>query len=181
MRLLSLTVVLTMTLAARAEDVEFGPYKSKAPESWKSAAAANNMRVYQATLPKAEGDTEDAELVVFFFGEGGGGGVKANIDRWKTSIKPPEGKKIDDVSKVTEMKVNGDKVTLTYLDIAEGMYLSKKQPFNPNSPTVEKDGFRMLGVVIECDKGPYFVRVTGPKKTVEKHKKAFDEWVKGIK
>ena len=181
MRMLSLTVALTLTLAVSAEDVEFGPYKSKAPEAWKSSAASNTMRVYQATLPKAEGDAEDAELVVFFFGEGGGGGVKANIERWKGAIKAPEGKKIDDVSKVTEMKVNGDKITLTYLDIAEGMYMAKKQPFNPKSETVEKDGYRMLGVVIECEKGPYFVRVTGPKKTVEKHKKDFDEWVKGIK
>jgi hypothetical protein len=39
------------------------------------------MRVAQYQLPAAEGDTEAASLVVFYFGAGEGGSVQANLDR----------------------------------------------------------------------------------------------------
>ena len=179
--LLTGVAVLSLGMTAIAEDIEIGPFKAKAPAEWKSEQSSSNMRLYQAKLPKVQGDDEDAELVVFWFGAGGGGGVKDNIDRWKKQVQAPKGKTIDDISSVAEMKINGDKIKATYLDIKNGIYLSKKQPFNPNSPTIEKDNFRFLGVIVECEKGPFFIRVTGPGKTVEKHKKAFDEWLKNLK
>jgi hypothetical protein len=126
------------------------------------------------TLPKAEGDKEDASLTIYFFGAGGGGGVDANVKRWQGMFKAPAGEN----SKTEKTKV-GD-VPVTALDIS-GTYLFKAQPFNPQAKTEEKPDFRMVGVVFESKNGPYFMRLVGPTKTVEKHKKEFDEWLKNFK
>jgi hypothetical protein len=129
-------------------------------------------------LPSAKDEKASAELIIFYFGPGGGGSAEENIKRWKGMIAPPQGKKIDDVAKVDKFKV-GD-VKVTYLDV-EGTYLAKERPFDPNSKVERKPDYRMLGVVFESPKGPYFMRVTGPAKTVAEQKKAFDEWLKNFK
>ena len=49
------------------------------------------MRVAQYKLPKAAGDSEDALLVVYYFGQGQGGSPQANIDRWIEQMKQPDG------------------------------------------------------------------------------------------
>jgi len=159
--------------------VELDNLKSDAPASWKPGKADNKFRAYQFTLPKATGDKEDAELVVFHFGPGGGGGVEENVKRWKSMLAPPQGKTSDDVSKVEKFKV-GD-VPVTYVDV-QGTYLFKFPPFAPNAKVTPKENFRLIGVVFDSEKGgPYFMRLTGPQKTVEEHKKEFDNWLKAFK
>jgi hypothetical protein len=166
-----------LTQAAQATDVKFGDLTSAAPESWKSKPPSNKLRAYEFTLPGADGK-EDAELAIFFFGPGGGGDVKANIERWKTMFKPPAGKTADDISKVETLKL--DKAKLTYLDIT-GIYLAKFPPFDPNAKVTEKPDFRRLGVFFDCENGPYFITVTGPAATIERHKGEFDKWLKNFK
>src|SRR5271170_4195424 len=85
--------------------VKLDGLSSTAPASWKAGSPTSEMRMYQFVLPKADGDPLDAELIVFFFGKGGGGGIDANVQRWKEKFLPPEGKKIDDVTKVDKFKV----------------------------------------------------------------------------
>jgi hypothetical protein len=161
-----------------ASVVELDGLKSKVPAGWKFHEPTNRMRAYEFTLPKAKDDKVDAEMVIFYFGPGGGGTADDNIKRWKGMIEPPAGKKIDDIAKVDKSKV-GD-VGVTYLDV-EGTYLAKERPFDPNSKVEKKPDYRMLGIVFESPKGPYFIRVTGPTKTVSEQKKAIDEWLKNFK
>jgi hypothetical protein len=153
--------------------------KSTAPAEWKQEEPSNKqMRLYQFRLAKVDGDKHDAELVIFFFGPGGGGSADANIDRWKKAFIPPEGKSIDDMSKVTKMKV-GD-VDVTYVDI-QGTYKYKERPFDPNAKEERRPDWRQLGIVFESKKGPYFFRLVGPAKTVTQYRKGFDDWLKGFK
>ena len=58
-----------------------------APDTWKKVATSSSMRVAQYALPRAAGDTQDAELVVYYFG-GSGGTVEANLARWRTRDDP---------------------------------------------------------------------------------------------
>ncbi len=60
------------------------------PEGWTSRPLSSKMRLADFVLPKAEGDPEDASLVVTFFG-GQGGTVQANFDRWVTQMQQPDG------------------------------------------------------------------------------------------
>jgi hypothetical protein len=163
----------------KGEVIELDGLKSSVPASWKAEdVGGNKMRAYQFKLPRAKDDSADAELVVFYFGPGGGGSAEDNVKRWKGMVEAPEGKKPVEAAKVEKFKV-GD-VPVTYLD-AQGTYLFKARPFDANAKAERKPDYRLLGVVFESPKGPYFIRVTGPAKTVEEHKKEFDAWLKGMK
>jgi hypothetical protein len=152
--------------------------KSRVPASWKMQKPSNKFRAYQFEVPRAEGDKKDAELVIFYFGAGSGGNVADNLKRWKSQFQPPEGKTIDDVSKVEKKKVAD--VDLHYLDI-QGTYLFKFPPFDPNAKTTKLPEYRRLGVYFASENGPYFITLTGPEKTVAQHKKGFDDWLKNFK
>jgi hypothetical protein len=71
-------------------------------------------------------------------------------------------------------------VPVTYLDI-HGTYSFRSPPFAPNAKTMLRPNYRMLAVVFESKKGPYFIRMVGPADTVEHYKKGFDEWIKRFK
>lgn len=172
---LGLAGVLLLTHAAGADDtgavVKLGSLQSAAPASWKQQKPGNRLRAYQFAVG-------DADLAIFFFGEGSGGSADDNIKRWKSQFQPPEGKTIDDVSKVEKFKVGPAELTL--LDI-HGTFLSKNPPFDPNAKTVRKDNYRRFGVYFACDGGPYFITLTGPAATLERNRKSFDDWLKNFK
>jgi hypothetical protein len=158
--------------------VEIDGLKSAVPAEWKQQEVSSQFRVYHFRIPHVAEDKTDAEMIVFFFGPGGGGSADANVKRWKGMFIPPEGKKIDDVAKVDSFKV-GD-VNVTYLDV-EGTYRFKERPFDPASKEELRPDHRLLGVVFESPKGPYFFRLVGPAKTVAENKKTFEDWIKGFK
>lgn len=162
----------------KATVVKLGGVESRAPASWHEEKPTNSMRLYQFRLSPIDDDKDNAEVVVFYFGEGQGGSVADNLKRWKGSFVPPEGKTIDEVAKVQKMKV-GD-IPVTYLDI-HGTYSFRFPPFSPNAKTTLRPNFRMLGVIFEGKKGPYFIRMVGPEHTVAYYKKGFDDWLKGFK
>jgi hypothetical protein len=164
---------------AGGETIELGGLKSKAPTDWKMQTPSNKLRLYQFTIPKVDGDKENAELVVFFFGAGGGGSNEDNIKRWKGQFVAPPGKTIDDVTKTEKFKV-GTGANVLYVDI-HGSYKYKNPPFDPNAKEVLKENFRRFGLIFDTDKGPYFITLTGPAKTIERNKAAFDNWVKAFK
>jgi hypothetical protein len=155
--------------------VDLDGLRSRTPADWKEEAPSNRMRLAQFRLPAQKGDKEDAELVIF---KGLGGSAKQNVERWKGQFQPPEGKKIDDVSKVEEFKVSGADVTL--LDV-HGTYLSKNPPFAPNAKVEKKPDYRMLAAQFETKNNIYHIKLVGPAKTIEHCKTGFDEWLKNFK
>ena len=40
----------------------------KAPDGWTPRAPASSMRVAEFVLPRVEGDAEDGDTIIFFFG-----------------------------------------------------------------------------------------------------------------
>jgi hypothetical protein len=161
-------------LAAAAAPVELGGLKSTPPETWKDVAVSSPMRLKQFTVPGKDGD---AELVVFFFGQGQGGDTQANLDRWKKQFEPPAGKTLEDVSKVSTVKLA--KGNATVLDV-RGTFQWKANPMAPG-PAEPRANHRMLAVVLETPKGNYYIKLVGPEKTIDKNKKGFDGWIKGFK
>jgi hypothetical protein len=155
--------------------VDLDGLKSKAPKEWKEEPPANKMRYMQFRLPKATGDKEDAELQIF---KNAGGSVKDNIKRWQGQFTPPAGKDIDDVSKVTEIKIGGK--TATMLDI-HGTYLFKTRPFDPKDKGEKRENYRMLAIQFNGPENLYHIKLIGPAKTIEQYQKGFDEWLKNFK
>jgi hypothetical protein len=154
--------------------VQLDEFKSTTPGEWKEEAPENTMRYAQFLLPKAKDDKKDANLVIF---KGLGGGVTANIKRWKDQFIPPEGKTIDDVAKVSTIKIGSKEATM--LDVS-GTYKFKARPFDPQSKEEQLPNYRMLAIYFDGE-APYQIRLTGPAKTVDSYKKGFDEWIKGFK
>lgn len=169
MRALAGMVALAVLAAGLgAQDISLGGKKAKTPAGWKEEAPTNQMRYAQFILTRASGDDADAELVVF---KGLGGSADANIDRWKGSFaKGVQAKVTDYAGPLGKGKM---------ID-ATGTYLHKAQPFNPNAKAVEKPGYSMLGLHVEGDT-VYHIRLTGPAKTVTRHRGAFEEWLKSFK
>lgn len=146
-----------------------------APAEWKSVAVSSSMRVAQYALPHVAGDTQDGELVVYFFG-GQGGTVEANIERWVGQMLQPDGRPSSAVMKRESRTINGLKVTT--VDVA-GTYVAEMSPGSGqlhNSP-----GFRLRAAVIETSNGPYFIKLTGPARTIAAFEKQYESFLASVK
>jgi hypothetical protein len=155
---------------AKGTEVDLDGIKAVTPADWKKEEPSNNFRWLQFRVPHAKDDKDDAELAI---SKGLGGGAEANVARWKGSFKPPAGKSIDDVAKVSEIEIGGKKAT--YLDVS-GTY---NVPFAPK-PDARPD-YRMLAVYFDGKDNVYTFKLVGPAATVEAAKKGFDEWLKSFK
>lgn len=155
--------------AGGAERVEY-----QAPTGWVEQAPSSRMRQAQYLLPRAEGDGEDAELVVFHF-PGQGGSVQANIARWIGQMSRPDGSPASDDATLSEKMVRGQKVTLLEVD---GTY--KSGGMGPMTQAVSKPGYRMQAAIIETAGGPWFFKLTGPVATVEKWSDSWAEFVDSL-
>jgi hypothetical protein len=130
------------------------------PPAWQSRPAASAMRVAEFVIPKAPGDAEDAELIVYFFG-GTGGTVDANIDRWIAQMQQPDGSASKDKAQRGTQTINGLKVTTVDLN---GTYIAEVRP--GATERHNKPDFRLRAAVIETARGPYYIKMTGPAKTM---------------
>lgn len=138
------------------------------PAAWTERPASSSMRVAEFVVPRASGDSEDGELIVYYFG-GSGGSVEANLDRWTKQFQSAR----EPVR--TTASVNGLK--LTNLTVS-GTYVAEVRP--GASERHNKPGFQMRATVVETPKGPYFVKLTGPSATIDKAGPAFDQFLKSL-
>ena len=123
------------------------------PSSWQQEQPSSEMRMAQATIPGAAGP---GQLVVFYFGPGGGGGVEANLDRWVGQMDV----KVGGEPQRTTFEVHGYKVTM--LDVA-GTLKPSGMGMGPSSPQPDS---RLLAAVVEGPGGPWFFKATGPDATL---------------
>jgi len=149
--------------------------KSMAPAEWKREKPANLLRSYQFRLTKVKDDKMDAEVAI---NPDVRGKADENIKRWQKWFLPPDGKTIDDVSKIEKVKLG--KKEAHYLDVS-GTYLYKERPNAPDSSAVPRPGQRMLAIYFDTGDNTYFIRMIGPADTVAHHKKGFDDWLKAFK
>lgn len=171
MRRMILAAALLSAGTASAAEFELAGMKSAVPTGWKEEAPSSSMRMAQFRLPKVEGDSTDAELALFVF-PGGSGSVQQNLDRQLAKF-------VEDGRKDKADKVKVGAIDATYQDVS-GTY--KKKPFPMAEKFTPVEGYRQLYVVFE-DKGgkQYYMTLLGPTKTVEKHKAAFEGWLKNFK
>ena len=132
------------------------------------------MRVAQFLLPRAAGDTEDAELVVYYFG-GSGGSVEANIERWLGQMAQPDGRPSAAVARRQARTVNG--LALALVDVS-GTYVAETSP--GSSARHHSPNFRLRAGVVQTPRGPYFIKLTGPARTVAAWEQAFERFVASL-
>jgi hypothetical protein len=145
------------------------------PQGWQQGKPGSSMRVAELTLPRAGGDAEDGQLIIYYFG-GTGGSVEANIQRWVGQMQQPDGKASSAVAKKETRTVNGLQVSL--VDVT-GTYTAEMSP--GSSEHHNKPHFRLRAAVVQTANGPYFIKLTGPEKTVAKWDQAFNQFIGSLK
>jgi hypothetical protein len=126
------------------------------------------MRLAEAGI---SGPGGEALLTVFFFGQGGGGGVDANLQRWAGQIVAEAG---------TEPVRNGfDVGEYSVSTIAvEGTLQPSRMG---GGPTEAIPGSKLIGAVVEGPGGPWFFKITGPAATVTAAEPAFDAMLRSVR
>lgn len=136
----------------------------KVPSGW-SVGAQKPMRA--ATYLIGSGDAQ-AECAVFYFGKGQGGDLEANIERWISQVKQPDGS--DSKDKAVRDEIVSSCCKITTIEVA-GTYQASSGPMM--QVTAEKPGFVLLGGIVPGDEGNVFFKFTGPAELVKNSKGAF--------
>lgn len=153
-----------------------GELRYKTPAGWLEEKPNSNMRVAQYKLPRVEGDGADAELVIYYFGQGQGGSKQANIDRWLNQMQQADGSAAKDKAKIENTTVNG--MPVTAVDVVGKYNGGMASPgAAPNAAPVDMSNYRMRAAILETPKGSYFVKLTGPQKTVSHWDQAYNDYI----
>jgi hypothetical protein len=164
-----LASALVVAVSAQA-GLKFDP-----PKEWTSKPSTSSMRVAEFTVPPAAGDRDETTVVVYYFG-GQGGSVEANLERWTSQMQQPDGRPSKDAAKRETTTVRG--LTVTTLDVP-GTYVAETAP--GSGQRVSKPNYHLKAAVIETPKGPYFVKLTGPAKTVAQTGPSYDAFIKSMR
>jgi hypothetical protein len=174
----ALIVAAALTVSATlpvAQAPAAGSLTFAAPGGWQTRPPASSMRVAEFVIPRATGDGEDGELIVYYFGTGAGT-IDANIDRWIGQIRQPDGSPSGEKARRGSQTVNGLK--LTTVD-AEGTYVAEVRPGSTDRHN--KPGFRLRAAVLETPRGPYYIKMTGPARTIGAADTAFAAFVGSLR
>ncbi len=141
------------------------------PPGWERKAAQNAMRKATYRIPRVAGDSDDAELAIFYFGPGQGGAIEANVERW-----------IRQFPEVKPDAVHRD--TRTLRGLRQHIIRIERATFSggmPGGPSEAKAGWGLLGAIVEAANGPYFFKVTGPTRTLSAAQKTFYQLLESVK
>jgi len=116
------------------------------------------MRKASYEVPRVEGDTEDGELAVFYFGPGQGGSIDANVDRW---VKQFAGVSAGEVKRA-DREANG--LRQHTVEIQRGTFDAGQMAMG--GATGPKKDYALEGAIVEAPSGAYFFKMTGPARTV---------------
>jgi hypothetical protein len=143
-----------------AEGADETPLQWTAPSRWQSVANTNSMRLATYRIPRASGDTADAELSI----TRAGGSADANADRWVGQFDADARKSARrSVRRVGSLDVVIVEVQGTY---SGGMGKEGSQP-----------GWALLGAIVPTPGMPYFFKLTGPGKSVVAARAEFEAMV----
>ena len=130
-----------------------------APVGWQMEGE-KPMRVASYRVPAAPGDLEPGDCAVFFFGSGQGGDIEANLQRWYGQIEQPDGSASSSQAKKVVQSING--VQVTTIEVP-GTYLFSPRPMSPDK--VKKNGYLLIGAIVEAPGGNVFFKLTAPMQT----------------
>jgi hypothetical protein len=144
-----------------------------APAGWTKKEPTSRIVEAEFSTPPAGGDMAPGRLTAM----GAGGSVEDNVTRWVGQFVGQGGA----VAKPQRDKTSAGGAQIEVVDLA-GTY--KDSPGGPfaGGKTIMRDNYRMLGAIIQTkDKGNYFLKLYGPKATIDAAEKGFHEMVKSVR
>lgn len=160
--LLTTAFVCAISMAQETTEVTIDKLKFSLPKSWTQEQPSNSLRLAQFSIPAVKGDAEPTELVI---SPPIGGSAKANIERW-----------------IGQFESTGRSMKMTKGSSPQGDYvfveLSGTYKKSDGPPILGKTkavpGYRMQAVMLTVKGGGnYFLKLTGPDKTVAAQSDAF--------
>jgi len=145
-----------------------------APDEWVAQTPSSTFRTAQFALPHVEGDSEDGQLVVFFFGPGQGGTVQDNLDRWRRQFTTPDGKPVPDEA-VRQESFQVGSWPVTVLEV-QGRFAARMAPGAPVGDA--RDNYRMIAAIIQANGSMWFVKALGPDRTMRAHRDAIFNFIR---
>jgi hypothetical protein len=145
------------------------------PYRWQSKPAENANRAGQWHVPLPDDeDGEGADVAVFYFGPGVGGGARENIAAWNGLVLDPQGNPA--AAKVSTLTAGGFKISIV------SVFGTYEQPMEqPGLPPLAKPKFGLLGAVVETPQGNIYWRLTGPEALVAATLPLFNKIVTSVK
>jgi len=142
---------------------------------WKDLGPSD-MKAASYTYGPLEKDPEPARLNVYFFGQGQGGGIDANVQRWIKQMSMPDGTDPASAAIRYTMDVNG---MPTHVLTLFGTF---NEPLGGpmSQKTTPKENYRLIGVIVEAPQGNVFFKLIGPDYTAKIMVEAFITMVKQI-
>ncbi len=166
------TAFAVATPAAAQTKATFLEYSATVPAAWTSRAPSSSMRLAEYVTPAVDG--KGAEVIVYFFGKGQGGGPEANLARWKGQFSNPTGGAV--VEKVSHEK-SGD---IAYT-IAEYQGTYARAVGAGSSAEDARPNHTLIAVVAETPRGTLFFQCFGPVPAVEAARATYLSFVRGLK
>lgn len=157
--------------AAAAGRATFLDYQTTVPTGWTSRTPSSSMRLAEYATPSLDGGM--AEVVVYYFGQGQGGSIDANLERWHSQFSNPDGGPVQE--KRTQLAGAFPITVAEYRGTyARGVGAgSDADAARPNN--------MLIAVVAETPRGTLFFQCFGPIAAVEAQRAAYLQFVQGLK
>ena len=182
--LVCVTLLLTLNSLAAAEDappesksqvleLADGKLRLLVPDEWEKVAPRVRIIEHEFSAPAATGNKQPGRVTIMR----SGGTIEANIQRWKNQFSLPRGVDPQEAIKTEQKTVAG--LTVHVVDIT-GTY--RDTPRGPFGPKMDRPDYRMLATIIQTrDAGNYFLKFYGPRSTIERYAKPFQQMIDSIK
>jgi len=149
-------------VAADPVDFQVGTFTFNRPNGWNWIPPTSTMRKAQLEVPGT--NQEKADITFFHFGPGQGGGVQANVNRWFGQFQG---------GPTSQREVAEGRTRIYYVQ-ATGTFQSGM----PGGPTKPLENYALLGAILTDEQsGDVFVKMTGPKTTVDSASTLFQEMI----
>jgi hypothetical protein len=133
-----------------------GPFAFKLPDGWTAKPVTSEMRAADFAIGS------DADMIVYYFGEGGAGSIQDNVDRWLGQLTQADGKPTKDKAKIEAAKVAGQDATLitaTGKYDADSMMAGQAATHLPDA--------ELMAAIVNSPSGPFYFKGIGNRATME--------------
>ncbi|MEN8773976.1 MAG: hypothetical protein ABF379_12970 [Akkermansiaceae bacterium] len=154
--------VLSLSLLSAQDPFKVGNFTFTPGKSWIVSESKSHM--VKATLN--HGKKNGPLLKFYHFGEGQGGGVEANIQRWKKQFENGEAKVTPEEKTFGDQKLTIVTMTGTYM---VGPMMQRDKTATP--------GYMLLGAIIAHPSGDVFLKMLGKEVDVKETKADFEKLV----
>ena len=147
--------------------VIFSNFKSPKPDNWTWTTPRSNMRIANYILAAVE-EKDEAELSIIQFDKGEGGELHKNVERWKKQFRSSGGGPV----KAVITKTTVADLPTTIIEIT-GEYMGMGGSWHRYNHT-------MLIALIEYEEGNLFLKLLGPKNTIDAHRNKWNSFLENV-